>query len=389
MYHHMHPPFHGHHGPTSPSPHHRNHHYLNPFFFGSPNEEEEADDDNDKNEGARGGVDKNEESTGFPHTVLFHHPFPHPHHPFMMMMGHSPPPPFMFPHHHGGFGRGRGRWGPGGGGGGPGPHWHRHHRHHGRHCGGAGKKGKRCGRGGGFGRGPPFRLARKLMMLSMLEQQEQQMMMQDEEVEMEQEETNLMSDYYYDVPQDVHKKEKDTAITMSVDIVGFDPNELNLKLEPNGILTLSGTRTNRLGENFVLKRQIVPNDDNDESFWDGSLYQLDAIQARTENDGILEIIIPKKERADVLGTNNIIPIRTATANTTTTTTDTATATALEALGGMTIEESSNNTTTAAAAMNEDDTVATSNSDEDDTPKMIKDNKVGEDQSWEDVHEEVA
>jgi hypothetical protein len=84
-------------------------------------------------------------------------------------------------------------------------------------------------------------------------------------------------------PQQVHVSESEEATTLSVDVTGFSPSDLEVRLEKH-ILTLHGTRKNRLGDIFVLHRQVA---------LDEAIHDENAVEARNDNC-VLEITIAKK-----------------------------------------------------------------------------------------------
>lgn len=107
------------------------------------------------------------------------------------------------------------------------------------------------------------------------------------------------------VPQQWHIQETGKSLVLSIDVAGFDLQNLELKVEQS-ILTLFGHRTNRLGDVFELSRSMM---------LDPIVYNEAGIEARcdnqdnnTDDSNILSITIPKKEHASE---NGSIPIRTA------------------------------------------------------------------------------
>jgi HSP20 family molecular chaperone IbpA len=95
-------------------------------------------------------------------------------------------------------------------------------------------------------------------------------------------------------PQHVHVSESEEATTLSIDVAGFSPSDLEVRLEKH-ILTLHGTRKNRLGDIFVLHWQVA---------LDERMHNENAVEARND-DGVLVITIAKKNTP----VNVSIPIR--------------------------------------------------------------------------------
>jgi HSP20 family molecular chaperone IbpA len=78
-------------------------------------------------------------------------------------------------------------------------------------------------------------------------------------------------------------EETPTAARMSLDVTGFDPQEISISIE-NHIVSIKGQRTNRLGDVFVLDRKFR---------LDKATASVDGVTA-TFQEGILELTVPKK-----------------------------------------------------------------------------------------------
>jgi HSP20 family molecular chaperone IbpA len=108
----------------------------------------------------------------------------------------------------------------------------------------------------------------------------------------------------------VHRTETEEAATISIDVSGFAPDQLQVRLEEEEeeagqcsfkkrtsrrpILSVTGERVNQLGDKFtilrrfVLERKNLLNDD----------IETIPIEANFTNDGILSIRVPKKPKKD-------------------------------------------------------------------------------------------
>merc|ERR1712224_1040615 len=74
------------------------------------------------------------------------------------------------------------------------------------------------------------------------------------------------------------------AARMSLDITGFTPQDVTIMVEDH-VVFVKGERTNRLGDVFVLDRKFR---------LDKKTALVDEVTATFDNDGILEITVPKK-----------------------------------------------------------------------------------------------
>jgi HSP20 family molecular chaperone IbpA len=138
--------------------------------------------------------------------------------------------------------------------------------------------------------GPLNHLARKHWFLSLLEEQNKRAMMEQQHANEKNDETSRS----FVAPQHVHRNESEKATTLSIDVTGFSLSDLEVRLEKH-ILTLHGTRKNRIGDIFVLHRQVA---------LDETIHNENAVEAHID-DCVLEITIAKKNTP----VNFSIPIR--------------------------------------------------------------------------------
>jgi HSP20 family molecular chaperone IbpA len=136
----------------------------------------------------------------------------------------------------------------------------------------------------------------------LLEEQNKRAMMEQQHANEKNEETSrsLVASRSLEAPQHVHRSESEEATTLSIDVTGFSPSDLEVRLEKH-ILTLHGTRKNRLGDIFVLHRQVA---------LDVTIHNENAVEAHND-DGVLEITIAKKNTNTPV--NLSIPIRAVVA----------------------------------------------------------------------------
>lgn len=81
----------------------------------------------------------------------------------------------------------------------------------------------------------------------------------------------------------LHRQENDEKTTISVDVAGFSIEQLKIEIEDH-VLTLSGKRTNKLGDTFVTQRRFALKQD---------IYDEDSVEAHLE-DGVLDLVVQKK-----------------------------------------------------------------------------------------------
>jgi len=81
----------------------------------------------------------------------------------------------------------------------------------------------------------------------------------------------------------MHREETSQKTILSFDVAGFDEAHLGVEID-NHILTITGERTNKLGDTFVFRRRLALKVD---------IYDEGSISA-TLNEGILEVTITKK-----------------------------------------------------------------------------------------------
>lgn len=83
----------------------------------------------------------------------------------------------------------------------------------------------------------------------------------------------------------LHREETSEKATISLDVTGFDEDQLNVEFDAeDDILTISGERTNKLGDTFMTRRRLALKADT---------YDEESINA-TLQDGVLEVTILKK-----------------------------------------------------------------------------------------------
>jgi len=83
-------------------------------------------------------------------------------------------------------------------------------------------------------------------------------------------------------PIHMHKETADAA-KMSLDVTGFSPSDISIHID-DYVVSISGRRTNKLGDVFVLDRRFR---------LDKKTASVDQVTANFE-DGILEVTVPKK-----------------------------------------------------------------------------------------------
>merc|ERR1712071_709938 len=86
-------------------------------------------------------------------------------------------------------------------------------------------------------------------------------------------------------PIHMHEETPDAA-RMSLDVTGFAPEDITIHVE-NYVVSIKGQRTNKLGDVFVLDRRFR---------LDKNTASVDRVAATFE-DGILELAVPKKSNA--------------------------------------------------------------------------------------------
>jgi len=84
-------------------------------------------------------------------------------------------------------------------------------------------------------------------------------------------------------PIHLHEETPDAA-RMSLDITGFTPQDVTITVEDH-VVFVKGERTNRLGDVFVLDRKFR---------LDKKTALVEEVTATFDNDGILELTVPKK-----------------------------------------------------------------------------------------------
>merc|ERR1711915_237441 len=80
----------------------------------------------------------------------------------------------------------------------------------------------------------------------------------------------------------LHREETDQKATISLDVSGFSIEQLKIEID-NHVLTVSGQRTNKLGDTFVMRRRLALKAD---------VYDEEAVEAQLEH-GVLELTVPK------------------------------------------------------------------------------------------------
>lgn len=99
--------------------------------------------------------------------------------------------------------------------------------------------------------------------------------------------------HYSKVP--LHHKETDKALTIAMDISGFDVSKLKITVE-NSFLRFRGERKNKIGDKFILEERFE---------LDEELYDVESVAAHAA-DGILEVHVSKKEAP----MPRVVPIKT-------------------------------------------------------------------------------
>eukprot|EP00529_Nitzschia_sp_RCC80_P026875 CAMPEP_0113495844 /NCGR_PEP_ID=MMETSP0014_2-20120614/29815_1 /TAXON_ID=2857 /ORGANISM="Nitzschia sp." /LENGTH=276 /DNA_ID=CAMNT_0000389747 /DNA_START=94 /DNA_END=924 /DNA_ORIENTATION=- /assembly_acc=CAM_ASM_000159 len=96
----------------------------------------------------------------------------------------------------------------------------------------------------------------------------------------------------------VHRNETDKVATISIDVTGYNVEDLKISVDDDHIVTVNGRRKNKLGDTYVIHRRFK---------LDKNTADKDKIEIRLV-DGILDIVVPKKS---VTGPR-LIPITTTT-----------------------------------------------------------------------------
>ena len=94
----------------------------------------------------------------------------------------------------------------------------------------------------------------------------------------------------------VHHNETNKVATISIDVTGYNVDDLKISIDDDHIVTVDGRRTNKLGDTYVIHRRFK---------LDKNTADKDKIEVRLV-DGILDIVVPKKS---VTGPR-LIPITT-------------------------------------------------------------------------------
>lgn len=128
-----------------------------------------------------------------------------------------------------------------------------------------------------------------------------------------------------------HQESPEVATKLSLDVTGFTLRDICIEMNDAGhdcycILSISGKRTNKLGDDFSFDRRFR---------LDKTTADLERVSATVE-DGILEIVVPKKKKTTVVGPRRI-PIYS-------TTTTTRAASATTSTGTGTLEKDEDGTT---------------------------------------------
>ena len=82
----------------------------------------------------------------------------------------------------------------------------------------------------------------------------------------------------------LHCNETAEKTTLSLDVAGFQADNLSVEIDDSHILIISGERTNKLGDTFVTRRRFALRDNT---------YDEETVSANL-NDGVLEVTILKK-----------------------------------------------------------------------------------------------
>ena len=107
-----------------------------------------------------------------------------------------------------------------------------------------------------------------------------------------------------------HQESPEAATKMSLDVTGFALRDICIEMNDTGhdcycILSISGKRTNKLGDDFSFDRRFR---------LDKTSADLERVRATIE-DEILEIVVPEKKKTAVVGPRRI-PIHSTTTATT-------------------------------------------------------------------------
>lgn len=81
----------------------------------------------------------------------------------------------------------------------------------------------------------------------------------------------------------LHRDESAEKAVISLDVAGYTPDQLKIEVD-NHVLTISGSRTNALGDTFVIRRRLALQHD---------VYDEDNVTANLENT-VLRVSISKK-----------------------------------------------------------------------------------------------
>lgn len=82
----------------------------------------------------------------------------------------------------------------------------------------------------------------------------------------------------------IHREETEKNLKISLDVPGFETNEITVSVEDENRLALLGTRVNRIGDTFEVKESFA---------LDPEVYDHDTIKVEL-SDGVLDILIEKK-----------------------------------------------------------------------------------------------
>ncbi|KAL3893672.1 MAG: hypothetical protein SGARI_008011, partial [Bacillariaceae sp.] len=81
----------------------------------------------------------------------------------------------------------------------------------------------------------------------------------------------------------VHRNETDEALTIAMDISGFDVANIHITVE-NDVLCIQGERTNKIGDSFIVEEYF----DLDKEQFDEDTLKASA------SEGVLEVKVQKK-----------------------------------------------------------------------------------------------
>merc|ERR1711959_136482 len=110
----------------------------------------------------------------------------------------------------------------------------------------------------------------------------------------------------------MHHEDTSQYAKVSFDVAGFTDSDINVQVDDDYVVTITGERTNKLGDIFRVDRKFR---------LDKRTADVDQIDANITDDGsILEVVVKKKVKAGP----RVIKISTTNNNTTATTTATTT-----------------------------------------------------------------